>query len=251
MTWKQYLTVNSKTRRAGTATNFDAAVPPTFFEYDFKRMRVRVIRAQLPYSFLNVPEGRNSFLFIDDGTEVTVTLTAGSYDAFSMRDALNAKFTALGLTGYTWTFDTITGKYTLTHSDSGHEFGIAPYAGEFDLSDNLGFPDEGTDEADGGVLTSTSVVDLSGPDRLYVRCSIVRQENFWNSELSQFTNTIAIIPVDVEPYAIVNYEPLHPIEMEADNAFHKFNLSIVDEHGYELVLPDGHEVFMLLEFTPI
>lgn len=183
---------------------------------------LKVIGVSVPFSYYIVNSSNNVFTLTESVSgPVVVTLGVGNYTSSQMITELDTQLTALGVESYTTTYSTSTNKFTITATTVTNPsftltFGTAGDQGNTDLHWYLGF-NSGPNPSTANVLVSPNVINLSGPNYLYV-----------NSEKwGQLTNNIlprgatnlgggnrgpqmAKVPIGVGPNEIIQYTDPDP-----------------------------------------
>ncbi len=129
--------VNSQDR------NFSMFPEANTFQWNFPVplkdvVRIDIVEGSLPVPMYNIDKGWNQFIFIEDGTRRTVTLTPGQYTLSALLSELQTQLTS-GLNIYSVTIpDPQLGKIRITHTSStvssfGFLFGTGQFGDEFDL----------------------------------------------------------------------------------------------------------------------
>ena len=96
---KQLLFINSDERDSGTVSDFHLSLPSHLIACQpHQRMRLALNDVVIPYTWYNVQETNRSFQIVQSGTTHDVTLDLGSFHAIQLRDHLNTKLSAHGVT---------------------------------------------------------------------------------------------------------------------------------------------------------
>lgn len=135
---------------------------------------LKVIQAEIPFSYYVFTAQNGTFVLeeVEGGGAVNVTITPGNYTVSELIIELDAKLLAASVNGdvYTTTFDGKTQKLTFT-SDSvlgfSFTFGLSTSAGNHTPRLYIGFPG-GVSSSTAAVLVSPNVIQLSGPNYLYI-----------------------------------------------------------------------------------
>lgn len=171
----------------------------TIQDYD----RVVVLSATLPKSYYAIELGFNTFQIDESGDIITVTIPEGTYSANQFKNTLPGLMTAESAsTGqgwtYTMTFSSITAKYSYVVSGNG---GIQPVIiTTQNVHEQLGFFGSSSNPFVGDTLTSTTVIDMSPENNVFLRSSIcLGGDN--NSDILQDVEGSG-----VAPYGQINYQ---------------------------------------------
>lgn len=182
--------VVSNQRLSGTPQNF-------FIDYDVPRDRsydsMVVLNASIPKSYYNVPNDivyfTNQFILIENGVEVTITMTPGNYNIISFMAVLSTLLNAASPNGNTYTLsypnvlnDTDTGH--ITYTTSGLQVTKFKLANQYSINVQLGLalnqidqPDQPTTYTEytftAGSLESNNVVNIQPSKSIYICCDKV------------------------------------------------------------------------------
>ena len=150
------------------------------YKFDFKSTddfnRVCVLGATIPKSYYTIQSGKNTFTLRENGTDTTITVTAGCYTRTSFKTVIQNLLNAGTSQGWVYTVkipNTLnapdTGKYTYTIT-GGHNatFIFTDYVFEA-----MGFNRNSTNAFAGGIITSANVVKLQQEDCLFLRSSLI------------------------------------------------------------------------------
>lgn len=218
-----------------------------------KTIAFKVLQASIPFSYYTINTANNTFLLKVGASTSTVTLTPGNYNIVNfipmLQAALNAASTSLDSAAYTVTFDTTTSKLTITSSISNNfsfvfdVSGTDPY-GIHNPRTILGFP-TGTTTASGTVLTAPYVINLTGPNYLYLCSSYLGGYNGDSLTLGNEGSSgsvIAKIEVNTNPGGTITYQDPDTLH------YFSFNSSVTIER-IDLFLAIGAQNSMLLPIS--
>lgn len=135
---------------------------------------LKIIQAEIPFSYYIFTPQNGTFVLeeVEGGGTVNVTITPGNYTVSELIIELDLKLAAasVNVDVYTTTFDSKTQKLTFT-SDSAigfkFTFGLSTNAGNTNPRLYIGFPG-GDVSSTAAVLVAPNVIQLSGPNYLYV-----------------------------------------------------------------------------------
>ncbi len=150
-----------------------------------------VVDAQIPVSFTNVNTNNNTFVYKIGSTITSVSLAVGNYTANTLRDALNTLLSGV----FTFSYDSIKNKYTITHA-----------SGDFTLESNtgllrvLGFTIQ-NHISNSSVITSDSVVDLSGLGGIFIQTNYLTSSQ--DSKSKNYTSILQKIPINQQGNGVV------------------------------------------------
>lgn len=185
---------------------------------------IKVVSAQIPFSYYVFNDNNNTFLLTDNlalgPTTSTVSLLQGNYTATTLATQLSQALTAAsGTATYTVVYSSIAGKFLISSSVA-EAFSLT-FGGVGDLGhDNprlwLGFPGGSTSADAAGQLMSPNVVSVTGPNYLILTGSPagrISKNMRVNGSSSIEPAILAKIPVSVNPWGVVHY--VDPTEAHA------------------------------------
>ena len=171
----------------------------TIQDYD----RVVLLSATVPKSYYAIEEGFNSFVLDENGATATITIPPGTYSANQFKDILPPLLNTASPNGwtYTMTFSQTTAKFTWTVTGNG---GVQPsFITSNNVVEQLGFVRTLTPTAQyfsGDTLTSTTVIDMSPENNIFIRSEIcLGGDN--NSDILQDLQGSG-----VPPFGQINYQ---------------------------------------------
>ncbi len=151
---------------------------------------IRVIHAEIPFSFYIVNEYNNIF----DLSTGRITIPIGNYNANSFMKLL----TSLLPVGMTISFSSTTGKFTFEYNS---EFQILSSTTCFDL---IGTKKNKQYNSTGGTLICELMANFSGTKNLFVKVPNIILENY-NAKTKDYI-TLLTIPVNVPPFGVIMYD---------------------------------------------
>lgn len=158
---------------------------------------VSVIQAEIPKSFYNVDDPYNFFYLIEDGNQITISLTEGNYDEFTFVDELSTQLTNLSTNNIVYTVELLESlnKWKITATQNG---GIPPITISINpynyLYRNLGFFKNNIETFDlNGILISPRVVELSPNPNIFLRTDMPLT-NINDNNLLQVIPTTQVLP---------------------------------------------------------
>ena len=152
-------------------------------------MEISVVSASIPMSY-NIINSTNNLLVYN--TNQTFTIPIGNYNALQLADALKDNINILSNVTYSSRFN----KFTFTSTQT---FTIELASTCLKL---LGFTNA-QHSSPNDVLTSNSIVNLSGISSIYVHSSLLT--NNLDSRTKTLSNILCRIPVDTASYGILQY----------------------------------------------
>jgi len=167
---------SSELRQSGTNGSFTSQpLDLGINNYD----SVCVQSAQIPRTFYNVPEGKNTFTVIQNGMSSTCTLSIGSYNKYNLRSQLQSKL--MEITDgriYTVTYPSSSEPDTFKYTFS-FVAGIGDVSFVFSnnrLTTQLGF-NNGTYTFSSGSLTSVNCINLSFINKCFIKSNIIDEND--------------------------------------------------------------------------
>lgn len=189
------LEVDSRERTSGTAGDFHIVLNHTI---DLNRKRqyfCRLENIKLPTSFYNIHSLNNTFKVIEDpaGTPdpISITIPEGNYTESELRSTVAALLNAatLNVNTYAITFDTITGKMTITSDTT--EFLVNSITNGSTANRLFGFVDSQYTSVS-RVLTSVSHVELSARRFLTIHTNLGSNNLYSKQHLKNIGTQIPI-----------------------------------------------------------
>lgn len=162
--------------------------------------QVQLLNAQIPYSFYVINYSNNQFKYqLGTGTIFSRSLSVGNYNGNSLITALKAALLADGIT-LTITLSSIDGKLTFSHASSDFTF----YNLTYSILPILGFESNTNYTSSALSLTAPFSLNLLGIKALQIRSSNLIMSNISSVQGGQ-TTLLSTIPVDCQPFGMLNY----------------------------------------------
>lgn len=188
------------------------------------RTYITVLNAQFPVSFYIIDETDNILYYTENSVEKTIELVPGNYNGNQMVTTLNGVFATNGtpittilnsITGLLYFF--ITGGVSIT------------ILATSTIKSILGFEED---------ITSTTFIkmpyqlNLLGKKKLFINSNNLRNSAFSSKSLA-CVQTIATVPVDQPPYAMINYTSVSDLEKNIifNRSLDMLDIQIVDEEN--------------------
>ena len=196
---KQLLFINSDERDSGTVSDFHLSLPSHLIACQpHQRMRMVLNDVVIPYTWYNVQETNRSFQIVQSGTTHDVTLDLGSFHAIQLRDHLNTKLSAHGVTV---SFTETSSQFTFTMSNPvGTNAFVFGATGAYRL---LGFSKSSSNSFEVGVLRSTKAVSMMFTDALYLHCDLLNSnvdKRAGNGNTFHLSTAFAKIMINTSPF---------------------------------------------------
>lgn len=166
---------------SGTGASFEFAINmPRGKNYN----RVCLLQAIIPKSYFLCTTGENTFILSENGTNTTVTVTQGSYNAISWITLIGTLLTNSSTQGWTYTItlpnpeiqvDTAMFTYSCTGGAGTQPIIIFPATSL--LYEQFGFSAGSSNSFVGGTLISTNVLKFQVEDCIFVHSSISHNED--------------------------------------------------------------------------
>jgi hypothetical protein len=263
---KRYFHVDSYFRTSGTISqpSFDLVTPinlsPLGRQMSSRaKVRMRVINAQIPYSFYTVQEGFNKIKLsvpaLPNLPPFVLSIPAGNYNVFSLIRAVKDAFTiAFGSSDdfITLTYSRVTNKISISHGFGG---GTNDYILIFDeetLYEQLGFNLNDTPLITTSPIVAPNCVNVQPANAIYIRSLSLLQintEEASEANKSGFSDILAKVPISVDANSVISYEPLDPLEIVAlVDRINRMTFRLTDEDNRILDL-NGLDWQMTIEFS--
>ena len=210
-------------------------------------MMIGLTSAEIPFTFYNVPANHN-FIKLNanysDGSNASlaVTVPAGNYNVFSLRDAINDGFTSL--TGVSMTFDEITNKYTIKNSLSGGTVQIV----DTTMKHILGY-EENQILSNSANLVAQNCCNLAGTSSIYVNLYNMSFTNL--DSRGDLNGVVAKLPVTAAPGEYIFYEQTeNQYFVLQDREIQTFEVALTDDNNDPVNLNGLHfSVTLTLHFA--
>lgn len=175
--------------------------------------------AQIPVSFTNVNSNNNTFKYTIGGVpgSTSTTIPVGNYTANTLRDKLNTV-----LTGFTFTYDSTTNKFTINHVSS--DFTLESDSG---LIRVMGFT-VSNHSSSSQSITSDSVVDLSGLGGIFIQTNFITSSQ--DSKTKNLTSILQKIPITQQGNGVVFYTNKNGYKSQIfDKSINEIHIKLLDE----------------------
>lgn len=223
---------NNGTFKSDVDFNFKSVLKD---EKDILKASISVINAQIPVSYYNINIYNNVLKVLVGVSTYTITLTTGNYTSTTLTTLLATLFTAQGLTTFTFSYSTTSGKLTITNT--------TPFTILFSGSTSLGVL--GFDDSSNTVATLVSLLytavgayplNLLGTLRVRVLSTKLQTFNL-DSSVAGGVSLLASIPVEAPPYSVILYDNYTKSATELKNLkINAIDIQLVDDLGNLLQL---------------
>lgn len=183
---------------------------------------VKVCHLEIPYSFYVINEYNNQFVI--NNTPIEIPL--GNYNALTLQDTINDLFSDYGFNGYSLSFDTTNGKYTLMSSEYF-------YVNSSSIKNVVGLDDEIYNSIfdfnlEQYVLEFPYLVNTSGTKNIYIKTNIITNNiNTSNGD----ANIIKAVAVDVPPFGVIMYSNNQNVETLVRNReMNNLEIQLLDDN---------------------
>lgn len=191
---------------------------------------IEVANCQIPVSFYIINYTNNLLKFQSDTDPIeTYTIPTGNYNASQLITLLNTFHTNLVLT-----FDKTTGKITFTHNKPFIIYNDFKYS----IGNVLGFNSNTINTSVGTsnpyTLTPPNLLNLMGIKKINIFSSNIEITNYCsnNDGSTSHTSLLAVIPVDVATYSLINYHNYSNFRtLIKNNSIDNINLQLKDENN--------------------
>lgn len=234
----QTIVLHSEARDANTAIY----APSWKLDFSINANKCRIKQFLFPYSFYTVNDSNSTIVFNEGGSNITATLTSGTYNidqlATEMKTRLDAS-SGLGRT-YTVSYSLTTLKLTITCASSFTVYWSLSLASKL-----CGFSH----------VTSTSGTSHTGS---YPVCLTVPYIHIFSNTLDDCqtftnngpTNLVAIVPVEVSPFQIQNY--LFPDndwrQLPKKSMINRISFNFTDQDGANIPWNSHDDYIIVVEF---
>ena len=154
------LYIDSKSRTSGTNENFTVTLNRTLT----KIKQVELVETEIPFSFYAINANNNNIRFVSGVTTYNAIVTPGNYTTDDFITELQSKMNAQ-LAGFTITYNTITYKLTFANATS---FSLSLTGST--IANIIGLS---ADSTNGNSFTCQNTINLSGPNYLLIRSSVL------------------------------------------------------------------------------
>ena len=194
-----------------------------------QKASVSIINAQIPLSYYNVNIYNNVIKILLGATTYTINLTVGNYTSTTLMTLLQTDFTSAGLTGFTFSYSTTTGKMTISYTSS---FSIL-YSGSTGLA-VLGYST--TSNTTGSTLVGAYPLNLLGTLRIRVLSTQLSCYNY-DSSIKGGVSLLGTIPVECAPYSVILYDNYTKSATELKELnINQIDIQLVDDNNNLLQL---------------
>jgi hypothetical protein len=194
-----------------------------------EKASISIINAQIPLSYYNVNIYNNIIKILLGVTTYTINLTVGNYTSTTLMTLLQTNFTSAGLTGFTFSYSTTTGKMTMSYTSS---FSIL-YSGSTALG-VLGYST--TSNTTGTTLIGIYPLNLLGTLRIRVLSTQLSCYNY-DSSIKGGVSLLGTIPVECPPYSVILYDNYTKSATELKELnINQIDIQLVDDNNNLLQL---------------
>jgi len=223
-------------------------------------LSISCVSAIIPNSFLNISSHNNNnklrFSEAGGGGEQTITITDGSYDILELGTKISGLMgdaSTAGLT-YTFTYDEITNKLTITSSDHTNNTAFN-FLGTDTCRRCLGFTQsEFTIDSSAGITSDRTVDITDGRNSIFIRLPSCSNNKIIESSSGKYSNIVSQIPVSLSRNTFFTYEPSKAFECElTQKQINYIDIKITFQNEEENVdfLRGDWEVNLVISFRKI
>ena len=188
------------------------------------RTYITVLNAQFPVSFYIIDDTDNILNYTENSVSKSITIPIGNYNGNQMVTALNAGFTAnsSNVVAFLNSQNGIL-KFLIT---GGASF---TFLSTSTIKSILGFEEDITST---NLITMPYQLNLLGKKKLFINSNHLRNSAFSSKSLA-CVQTIATVPVDQPPYAMINYTSISELEKNIlfNRSLDTLDIQIVDEEN--------------------
>tara|TARA_R110001592_G_scaffold194974_2_gene442604 strand:- start:2808 stop:3764 length:957 start_codon:yes stop_codon:yes gene_type:complete len=183
-------------------------------------LSIKCVSAIIPNSFLNISahNNNNKLRFTEQagGGEKTIIIPDGSYDILELGTEISGLMgdaSTAGLT-YTFTYDMITNKETITSSNPNNNTAFNFLANDT-VRRCLGFTEgEFTINSSAGIISDRTVDITDSRNSIYIRLPSVSNNKIIESSSGKYSNIVSQIPITLSRNTYFTYEPSQAFECE-------------------------------------
>ena len=166
--------------------------------------RIVVLSATVPKSYYAIENGFNQFSIFENSVEKVITIPVGTYSASQFKDRLPEIINAVTTYTYSMSFDIVTAKFTYTVTGRADPVAEQVYIRTtINVYEQLGFTGNNdfyfSSDAT-GVLISTTVIDMSPENNIFIRSDICQSADNNSNILQDLQGS------SVPPYGQINYQ---------------------------------------------
>lgn len=195
---KRYIRIRSKDRINASDSTTDFTV--RFADY-IPPSKFKLLRATVPHTIYNVDDSNNKILFNDGASNITSTLTKGSYTATSLLNHIASVMTAdSGTLTFTGSYSSTTLKATIS---AGSTFSLRWTAATGQIGSLIGF-DTSADDTGASSYTGDYACNVNTPDALDIVIDEFKNNVNYGGANGSYYSTFTI-PVDVNPGEYIDY----------------------------------------------
>lgn len=200
----------------------------------------------IPFSFYTFRSTNNKFGIAEGGGTLTATITPGNYTATEMTTVLAAALNAVTTTPlvYTVTFDSTTGKFTISATGN---FTIVGSISNF--ATQLGFETDSTVSAS---KVATNCADLTGSCYISIKSNALSRSNYYlkktnttsgNTDLIyvENSNVLTMVPISGNRSSIIYYNEPGLFSSKLDRNIYNLDFELNYLNTTELVDFNGKE----------
>jgi hypothetical protein len=217
--------LNSKNRTSGSTSNFNARLIKGLKNVH----RIQLRSVEVPISYYTVNSTNNTLKFSNQvPTEFTVTFSEGNYSAIELAAEIETKMKV------------VSSNMTVVFNDNTLKFTFANNGNDFRLFDSVTTCQSliGLENDTGTVTTytSTKIVNISGPNHLYILSSELTSGRDMAIVDNDYREIAFRVPIKEVFGSINNYEPTSAqyLNYNTDHLLQQIDLKIVDEEFNEM-----------------
>jgi hypothetical protein len=193
---------------------------------------VSVQSASIPYSFYNVDDFNDPFVYnVNGGSNITITIPQGNYNTTTLRSYLLSV-----MTGFTITYSSLDNSFTFTHASYDFMFKSNSTCMEI-----LGFPEDISHSSSSRVLKSKNCINLFTIRNIYIQSDNLLLSNI-NHATPNNSNILCSIPLTSGQFSVITYFNTNNVKSQISDVknFTTLNISLTDQDGDILDLNGCH-----------
>ena len=200
-------------------------------------------KASIPYSFYNINYTNNTLTIFFNGQVYILTIPPGNYNINSLINELKSMLLDAGA-NFNITYDSITNKLKFEYSS---EFSF--YASSTILS-ILGFNENTLYTSTGFILRSPNCCNLMSVKCINVSTNLTTYNI--NKQFPNSQNILASIPVNAQPYSIIQYENTNNFKSNIyTNYLSMINIQLLNDSDGKLIDLNGVHYSLTLQLDII
>mgnify|MGYP005867437537 CR=1 FL=1 len=230
------LLINSTDRYDGTSTNFKLDM-----RNSYKVKNVKLLHCRIPVTWHNIDSYNNTILFNEGGSNLTATLTQGSYNISDLQTEIETQMDSAGADIYTVTYDKKTMKITISSTGT---FSLLFGTSSSEIYEILGF--DNIDTSTASSQTGNNVIDLIRVKNILIK---IPELGIFGRSTNDDDKYTFIIPVNQNRSEFIRFndnDNFNQIKILDDRLITELTIIVKDERNRALEL-NSSEICLILE----